>query len=77
MENRKALLIIDMQNESFPPGAPCYDMEGVVNRINALSAKFRAAGRIRTRHAGLGTYTGVDGFPRRHPHREDSKRYVL
>jgi nicotinamidase-related amidase len=39
----KALLIIDMQNESFPMERPSHDLEGVVKRINALSSKFRKA----------------------------------
>lgn len=65
MENRKALLIIDMQNESFPPGAPTYDLEGVVKRINALSAKFRAAGLpvILVQHDGTVQGEYVPGTP--------------
>jgi nicotinamidase-related amidase len=39
----KALLIIDMQNESFPKERPSHDLEGVVTRINVLSNKFREA----------------------------------
>lgn len=41
MENRKALLIIDMQKGSFTPETPRHDTDGVVNRINALSKQFR------------------------------------
>ena len=65
MENGKALLIIDMQNESFPPGAPSYDMEGVVTRINALSTKFRAAGLpvILVQHDGTLQGEYVPGTP--------------
>jgi nicotinamidase-related amidase len=40
----KALLIIDMQNTSFTPITPRFDSEGVVQRINKLSHKFRLAG---------------------------------
>jgi len=43
--NNKALLIIDMQNESFSPDANVYDVDGVVQRINTLSQQFRAAGK--------------------------------
>lgn len=65
MKNHKALLIIDMQNESFLPGAPAYDMEGVVTRINALSAKFRAAGLpvILVQHDGTLQGEYVPGTP--------------
>jgi len=37
----RALLIIDMQNESFQPAYPAYDSEAVVKKINTLSAQFR------------------------------------
>lgn len=40
----KALLVIDMQRGSFTPATPRFDTEGVVNRINRLSAAFRAQG---------------------------------
>jgi nicotinamidase-related amidase len=40
----KALLIIDMQKTSFTPETPRFDSEGVVQRINKLSHKFRLAG---------------------------------
>jgi nicotinamidase-related amidase len=40
----KALLIIDMQNESFSPEANVYDTDGVVEHINALSDRCRKAG---------------------------------
>jgi nicotinamidase-related amidase len=39
----RALLIIDMQNESFQPDAP-FNASGVIERINALSDKFRQNG---------------------------------
>ena len=42
MENRKALLIIDMQKGSFIPETPRYNREGVVQRINELAQLFRA-----------------------------------
>ncbi len=45
MENRKALLIIDMQKGSFTTKTPRFDTEGTVNRINALASLFRAADR--------------------------------
>lgn len=38
---KKALLIIDMQKGSFTPKTPRFDTEGVVKRINSLSASFR------------------------------------
>ena len=40
----KALLIIDMQKGSFLPATPRYDAEGVIARINQLSAACRSAG---------------------------------
>ena len=40
----KALLIIDMQNESFPAAYPSYDTDGVIKRINKLSAEFHRRG---------------------------------
>jgi Amidases related to nicotinamidase len=40
----KALLIIDMQNTSFTSKTPRFDTEGVIQRINKLSHKFRLAG---------------------------------
>ena len=40
----KALLVIDMQKISFTPKTPRFDTEGVIERINLLSASFRAAG---------------------------------
>ncbi|MDN5216322.1 cysteine hydrolase family protein [Fulvivirgaceae bacterium BMA12] len=43
MENRKALLIIDMQQGSFTAKTPRFDTIGTVNRINALADLFRAA----------------------------------
>ena len=41
---KKALLIIDMQKISFTPATPRFDTEGVVERINQLSAAFRTQG---------------------------------
>ncbi|MZP67281.1 MAG: isochorismatase family protein [Bacteroidales bacterium] len=37
----KGLLIIDMQNDSFPEKMPVHDLEGVVLRINKLAESFR------------------------------------
>ena len=41
MNNRKALLIIDMQKGSFTSETPRFDTEGVVCRINELANSFR------------------------------------
>lgn len=41
MENKKALLVIDMQKGSFTSKTPRYDTDGVVQRINELSTIFR------------------------------------
>ena len=41
MNERKALLIIDMQKGNFLPQFPCFDTDGVVSRINALAEIFR------------------------------------
>ena len=40
----KSLLIIDMQNESFPSAYPSHDMDGVIQRINTLANQFRKNG---------------------------------
>jgi nicotinamidase-related amidase len=40
----RALLIIDMQKTSFTPKTPRFDSDGVVQRINKLSHKFRLTG---------------------------------
>jgi nicotinamidase-related amidase len=40
----KALIIIDMQNESFPSAYPSYDADGVIKRINLLSSEFHRRG---------------------------------
>jgi nicotinamidase-related amidase len=40
----KALLIIDMQKTSFTPTTPRFDSEGVIQRINTLSHRFRLTG---------------------------------
>ncbi len=42
MRSQKALLVIDMQKGSFTPETPRFDRVGVVERINALAAEFRA-----------------------------------
>jgi nicotinamidase-related amidase len=41
MKTSKALLVIDMQKGCFTPDPVIYDAEGVINRINSLSNKFR------------------------------------
>ena len=41
MENRKALLVIDMQKGSFTSETPRFDTNGVVKRINELAEMFR------------------------------------
>lgn len=41
MENRKALLVIDMQKGSFTIETPRFDTNGVVKRINELAEMFR------------------------------------
>ena len=42
----KALLIIDMQKVSFTPKTPRYDTDGVIERINELSERFRLNGDL-------------------------------
>lgn len=42
MDNKKALLVIDMQKGSFTPKTPRFDTDGVVKRINELASIFRA-----------------------------------
>jgi nicotinamidase-related amidase len=61
----KALLIIDMQQESFPHDGSNFDAAGVIARINMLSAKFRAAGRpvIVVQHDGSLQKEYVPGTP--------------
>lgn len=41
MENKKALLVIDMQKGSFTSKTPRFDSDGVVKRINKLAKLFR------------------------------------
>jgi nicotinamidase-related amidase len=40
----RALLVIDMQNVSFTAATPRFDADGVIQRINKLSHKFRLNG---------------------------------
>ncbi|MDP4679751.1 MAG: hypothetical protein NWS46_05220 [Cyclobacteriaceae bacterium] len=40
-QNKKVLLVIDMQKGSFIPKTARYDTEGVVSRINSLANQFR------------------------------------
>jgi nicotinamidase-related amidase len=42
----KALLIIDMQEVSFTAATPRFDQDGVIQRINLLSEKFRKNGYV-------------------------------
>lgn len=39
-----ALIVVDMQQGSFGPATPRYDADGLVARLNRLSAAVRAAG---------------------------------
>lgn len=57
MENRKALLVIDMQKGSFTPETPRFDTHGVVERINQLASIFRQFNFpvIFIQHDGTGT----------------------
>jgi nicotinamidase-related amidase len=57
MENRKALLVIDMQKGSFTANTPRFDTDGVVRRINELASIFRAQNYpvIFIQHDGTGT----------------------
>ena len=59
----KALLIIDMQNGSFTPSTPRYDAEGVIQKINALSAQFRRNGDkvIYIQHNGTKEHSFIPG----------------
>lgn len=41
MNTKRALIIIDMQKGCFTGENPKYDSDGVINRINSLSEKFR------------------------------------
>jgi nicotinamidase-related amidase len=54
---KKALLIIDMQKGLFTEASPRFDADGVVHRINQLSAKFRSNGMpvIFIQHDGIDT----------------------
>jgi nicotinamidase-related amidase len=57
MNNRKALLVIDMQKGSFTPQTPRFDADGIVSRINELAAMFRRLNHpyIIIQHDGTGT----------------------
>jgi nicotinamidase-related amidase len=43
---RQALIIVDMQRGSFTAASPRHDAEGLVGRLNALSARVRRAGGL-------------------------------
>jgi nicotinamidase-related amidase len=51
-----ALIVIDMQQGSFTTGTPRHDAEGLVDRLNRLAARVRAAG-------GVVLYVQHDGPP--------------
>ncbi|WP_196890304.1 isochorismatase family protein [Aureivirga sp. CE67] len=57
MNNKKALIIIDMQKGSFYQGVERYDAKGVVERINKISSTFRNLNYpvIFIQHDGTGT----------------------
>lgn len=61
----KALLIIDMQQGSFTPATPRYDVDGVVDRMNQLSDAFRANGDvvIYIQHDGTVSKNFIPGTP--------------
>jgi len=51
---RTALIIVDMQQGSFTPETPRHDSDAVIERLNALAARTRAAGGlvVHVQHAG-------------------------
>lgn len=53
----KAILVIDMQIDSFLPGSNKFDPDGVVKRINNLTRSFRKASYpvIHVQHDGSGS----------------------
>lgn len=57
MENRYALLVIDMQKGSFTLKTPRFDTDGVVKRINELAAIYRGLNYpvIYIQHDGIGS----------------------
>jgi nicotinamidase-related amidase len=57
MENRKALLVIDMQKGSFTSKTPRFDTDGVVKKINKLASIIREQNNpvIYVQHDGTGT----------------------
>ncbi len=59
----RALLIIDMQQGDFPPVKERHDSEGVIDRINQLSAAFREKEElvIFIQHDGSGDSTFIPG----------------
>ncbi len=61
----KALLIIDMQVDSFRPETPRYNAKAVIDRINSLSDKFREENNpvIFVQHRGQDDFIpGSDGW---------------
>jgi nicotinamidase-related amidase len=61
----KSLLIIDMQVGSFKPETPRFDADGVIQRINSLSDKFRHNGDkvIFIQHDGTKEDSYIPGTP--------------
>ncbi|WP_321371379.1 cysteine hydrolase family protein [uncultured Draconibacterium sp.] len=57
MKHKKALLVIDMQKGSFTAATPRFDTDGVVKRINELSAICREQNYpvVYIQHDGTGT----------------------
>jgi nicotinamidase-related amidase len=57
MENKKALLVIDMQKGSFTSKTPRFDTDGIIQRINELASIFRELNYpvVYVQHDGTGT----------------------
>jgi nicotinamidase-related amidase len=66
---KSALIIIDMQQGSFVPEARRHDPDGLVQRLNVLAARVRAAG-------GIVVFVQHDGPPG-DPHHPDSPGWAL
>jgi len=64
-----ALIVIDMQQGSFTPATPRHDADGLVQRINALAGRVRAAG-------GPVIFVQHDG-PADDPHHPDAPGWHL
>ncbi len=66
---KQALLIIDMQQGSFTAASPRHDAAGLVQRLNRLAARLRAAG-------GTVVFVQHDG-PEGDPHHPDAPGWHL